>query len=128
MYASKALLDLEGIQVLQVDREVNLRTLVSYYPVPDARDILRAIGHPWVEIKSDYRSIFYCTLRKGTDQKRSFMDSAKVNSFLSKAKAEGKGALLIVRGSLVYSEAKEGVKRKVRVYRNQLGNITEVLL
>lgn len=56
------------------------------------------------------------------------MDSAKVNSFLSKAKVEGKGALLIVRGSLVYSEAKEGVKRKVRVYRNQLGNITEVLL
>lgn len=32
MYASKALLDLEGIQVLQVDKEVNLRTLVSYYP------------------------------------------------------------------------------------------------
>ncbi|UQT02990.1 hypothetical protein TOTORO_01270 [Serratia phage vB_SmaS-Totoro] len=128
MFASRVFMDLENIQAIQVDKDVNLRVLMGYYPIPDIKDILFAMSHPWRDIKGQYRSVFYCTTRKGIDPFRAMMDSMKVNKFLVEAKKEKRPALLIVRGTLDYGEARSGLRRKVRVHRNPLGNISETLL
>lgn len=128
MYLGRLLTGVTGIKTAHIEPEVNLRTLLQYYLVPDFKEILYAVGHPWRPVKGKHRIVFYCTKRKNNTPQQSFRDADLVNKFLLDAKEKELDVLLIVRGSLVFREVKNCSKVAVRVFRNNYGYIGETLI